>query len=378
MIKLILDYEKIADSTDRFAQDDIQSILLGLFGEVGSIMAALKKLKRDGTDFSIYKEAVVEELGDAFWYFTALTKRYELSVSDVISDSVKNTENSHLLQTNDDLQLPTAQALESPTSTEDISKALIKLGQATSSILDIEDADKAKRHQILGAFVVAFFEVTVQDNISFERILNFNSKKIKEFFILPNYSDLPDFDDNIPEKEQFPREFKIKIKEFEDGKVYIKKDGVLLGDPLTDNIRVEDFFRFHDVLHFAHIAILHWSPTMRGFFKCKRKSNPDFDENEDGGRGIVIEEGLAAWVFSKAKELDDFKGQKKVSIDILKIIKDFVKGYEVAQCPPILWQKAILNGYCVFRQVKKNKSGIIVGNRDKRTLEYLPLDKWDD
>jgi hypothetical protein len=40
-------------------------------------------------------------------------------------------------------------------------------------------------------------------------------------------------------------------------------NGVFIGDPLTDNIRDPDGYRFHDVFHFARAAILHWSPTFR-------------------------------------------------------------------------------------------------------------------
>ncbi|MCA8834080.1 MAG: nucleoside triphosphate pyrophosphohydrolase family protein [Proteobacteria bacterium] len=369
MIKLILDYEKIADSTDRFAQDDIQSILLGLFGEVGSIMAALKKLKRDGTDFSIYKEAVVEELGDAFWYFTALTKRYELSILDMVPDSVKNNINTQRFD---------SRGLETAENIANTSKALIKLGQKTSSIIGIKNADKSEHHQILSTFAIAFFELISHAEVDFKDVLKTNSDKIKDCFIMPDDADLLDFDKDFSPEEQLPRKFEIEIKERKNGKVYMQMNGVFIGDPLTDNIRVEDFFRFHDVLHFSHVAILHWSPTIRGLLKRKRKSKPAFDEGEDSGRGVVIEEGLAAWVFSKAKELDYFDGHDKISIDILKTIKDFVKGYEVAQCPAALWEKAILDGYKVFRQVVKSKSGIIIVNRDERTLTYRPIDKKND
>ncbi len=377
MVKLIVDYEKIAHSTDRFEQDDIQSILLGLFGEVGSIMAAVKKHKREEEAFFGYRKAVIDELGDAFWYFTALTKRYGLPVSDVISDSVKNNKNPHLLQTNADPQHPIAQALESPKSTEDISKALIKLGQVTSSLLDIENSDKAKRHQILGAFVVAFFEVTVQANISFEEILNANSKKTQDIFIMPDYADLPTFDAKFPPEEQFPRQFRFKIKERENGSAYMQMNDVFIGNLLKDNIKGEDFFRFHDALHLAYVAILHWSPNIRALLKRKRKSNPDFDDNEDGGRAIVIEEGLTGWVFSKAKDLKYFDGHEKISVDILKTIRDFVKGYEVEKCPERLWQEAIVEGYKVFREVMENRGGYIIGDMDKRTLRYELLEKED-
>jgi hypothetical protein len=48
----------------------------------------------------------------------------------------------------------------------------------------------------------------------------------------------------------------------------------VVGDPLTDNIADRDGYRFHDVFHFAHPAVLHWSPTFRALVKRKRKSDP--------------------------------------------------------------------------------------------------------
>ena len=378
MVKLILDYEEIAHSTDKFKQDNIQPILLGLFGEVGSIMAAVKKRKRENKAFFAYEKAVMDELGDAFWYFTALTRRYGLSVSEVISGSVVNNINPALLQANENPQYPVVQGLGIITGTNDISQALIKLGQATASLLEIESVDQPKRQQLLGAFAAAFFEVTLKAKISFKEILEFNNDKTIGHFSPISDFDLPDFDKDFPHEEQLPRKFKIKIKERKDGRVYMQMKGVFIGSLLTDNIKDEDFFRFHDALHFAHVAILHWSPSIRGLLKRKRKSKPDFDENQDGGRGVLVEEGLTAWVFSKAKDLEYFEGHKTISIDIIKTIKDFVKGYEVQDCPAALWEKAILDGYKVFRKVKDKRGGYIIGDRDKRTLTYKPLKEEDD
>ena len=148
---------------------------------------------------------------------------------------------------------------------------------------------------------------------------------------------------------------------------------MFIGDPLTDNIADLDGYRFHDVFHLAHAAILHWSPVVRALIKHKRKSKPEYDENQDSGRAIVVEEGLTAWLFSKAKELDFFEGHNRVSLGILKTVNEFVVGYEVSKCPLKLWERAILDGYTVFRQLKAAQGGWIVGNRENRTIHYEPL-----
>jgi hypothetical protein len=51
-----------------------------------------------------------------------------------------------------------------------------------------------------------------------------------------------------------------------------------------------------------------------------------------------VEEGLTAWIFARAKELDYFKGQKGVSFDLLKTVQQFISGYEVEDCPLKLWR----------------------------------------
>ena len=151
-------------------------------------------------------------------------------------------------------------------------------------------------------------------------------------------------------------------------------NGVFIGDPLTDNILDPDDYRFHDVFHFAHAAILHWSPTFRALIKHKRKSNPKVDEAQDGGRAVVVEEGLTAWIFARAKELNYFDGQKRLSFELLKTVQQFVTGYEVAACPLSLWEIAILRGYDVFRQVRAHQGGTIVCDRTRRTIDYQQLE----
>ena len=71
--------------------------------------------------------------------------------------------------------------------------------------------------------------------------------------------------------------------------------------------------------------------------------------------------------------MDLFENQKSVSFDMLKTIADFVRGYEVDRCPLNLWERAILDGYAVFRQVRANNGGVVIGDRKARTIGYRPL-----
>jgi hypothetical protein len=225
--------------------------------------------------------------------------------------------------------------------------------------------------------LVEFARIYIQSlqsiGLSFAKIARENIKKAVGRFEKPNITTLPDFDAEFREEEQLPRSFEIEITQRDSGQSYLRWNGVFLGSPLTDNIRDPDGYRFHDVFHLAHAAILHWSPTFRALIKHKRKSDPIFDEAQDGGRAIVVEEGLTAWLYSYSKGLDYFEGHNGVSFDVLKIIKKFVNGYEVQECPLKLWEDAILQGYQVFRQVKKYNGGIIIGDRELRTLSYRKI-----
>ena len=54
----------------------------------------------------------------------------------------------------------------------------------------------------------------------------------------------------------------------------------------------------------------------------KRKGDPRVDEVEDGGRGIVIEEGLSAMLFSYAERRNFLNGAEGVDYELLRTIKD--------------------------------------------------------
>jgi len=66
--------------------------------------------------------------------------------------------------------------------------------------------------------------------------------------------------------------------------------GWLLGNVLGDNAHDDDGYGWHDAFHLAHMAVLGWSPVIRGLLGRTRKEDPATDDVEDGGRAIAIEE----------------------------------------------------------------------------------------
>ncbi|AXK42759.1 nucleoside triphosphate pyrophosphohydrolase family protein [Erythrobacter aureus] len=371
---LLADYIQKIAATDGM-KSDIRPVLFGLFGEVGGIMATAKKHHREGNAYYGYQLAVEEEFGDTLWYLAAVCRRVEINLEEIFAEVISGTGYTSVIAASD-LTTGSISRIISPKVVRAIDDALLSLGQAAANLLVIgEEANDPK--PLLVDFVDHYLKALEVAQLSFAQIARSNLKKTVGRFVAPNSAHLPMFDSGFLEEEQLPEKFEIEIRERATGRSYLRWNNVFIGDPLTDNIGDPDGYRFHDVFHFAHAAILHWSPVMRALIKQKRKSVPDFDEAQDSGRAIVVEEGLTAWIFSRAKDLEFFEGQDRVSFDMLKTVEGFVRGYEVQECPLSLWERAILDGYAVFRKVRKNGGGVVVGDRANRTIEYKPLAKGD-
>ena len=83
---LLTEYMEQVEPTDRLAYDDLQPVLLGLFGEVGSVMATAKKLHREKEAYVGYRHAVEEEFGDVLWYLAALCRRLNLRLDEIFAE----------------------------------------------------------------------------------------------------------------------------------------------------------------------------------------------------------------------------------------------------------------------------------------------------
>ena len=364
------EYIDLNEKTDTLPEEDISPILFGIFGEVGSLMAAVKKSRREGIVYTEFANTVKEELGDILWYFTALSRRQNYRVDDIFNQALSSSKSDTTL----DSDYPNKSVFPSPDDQNSLlqDKFLCRLGEAVSALLTIRNQGKNKPN-LLRDFAEQYLNVLSSAGENLENVIDENSKKVRSRFLISEISMLPTFDLEFHDDEQLPSRFEIDIVRRSTGRFQLRWNGVLIGNPLTDNIHTDDGYRFHDVFHMAHAAILHWSPTFRALIKHKRKSNSAVDENEDGGRAIFIEEGLTALIFSHAKDSGYFVNQDKLPFDLLKTIQRFVSGYEVAKCPMSLWEQAILEGYRVFREVRENEGGTIVGNRNDRTIEFQQL-----
>jgi hypothetical protein len=135
---------------------------------------------------------------------------------------------------------------------------------------------------------------------------------------------------------------------------------------ISGNRLVDDDYRFHDAFHLAYAAILGWSPVIRALLKLKRKSKPKIDDAEDGASAILIEEGISTLIFHRAHRLNYFESIKSLDYSLLKLIPEFVRGYEVERCPLWQWEKAILDGFSVFRKLRKHRRGTVIADLNTR------------
>jgi hypothetical protein len=176
------------------------------------------------------------------------------------------------------------------------------------------------------------------------------------------------FDADFPDRERLPRRFDVTFTTIGD-KVVVRIAGDDLGDPIDDNARVADGYRFHDVFHFGYAAVLGWSPILRALMKRKRKADTETDRVEDGARACALEEAIAAFVFEMARPYDYFDGAQHVDAEILRGARAVAGGLEVASRSPGDWERAILMGFSAWRGLRNAGGGVVRVDLGARTLE---------
>ena len=86
---LIRVYEAGALRTDQGVDGgSVEFPLLGLFGEVGSLLSEVKKKQRDQVAYIGYEVAVEEELGDVLWYLAVFASRMGTSLIEIAGRTI--------------------------------------------------------------------------------------------------------------------------------------------------------------------------------------------------------------------------------------------------------------------------------------------------
>ena len=78
--------ERVRETDEMGPEPD--TAFLGLFGEIGSLVSALKKRRRDKDAYFGYERAVLEEVGDVLWYASAFARRGGTSLAEVASRAI--------------------------------------------------------------------------------------------------------------------------------------------------------------------------------------------------------------------------------------------------------------------------------------------------
>lgn len=350
------DFAEAAKCSDRFVDraDHAHLLATGLMGEAGSVLAELKKESRERDAYPVYRRRMYEEIGDFLWYFVRLCDSTAPGFIASLPREGNNAETNSIPSLTLFLQFGASvgDVLRAVSERQGTDVTLPSLLQCTWTFLQ---------------------RVAKNANVDLREAAQNNRRKTASRWPTEKrYVSL--FDEGFPEEEQIPRHLEIEFRErsLDTRKaVLLRCNRINFGDRLTDNIEDPDGYRYHDIFHFAHAVYLGWSPVVRSLLKSKRKSSSNKDEGQDGARAVILEEAAAAIIFSRAKQLRFFEGIDHIDYDLLKTVQEFITGFEVDTVPLWQWEKAILEGYRVFRLLRENAGGHVKLDLTSRSLSYL-------
>lgn len=378
-IPTIKEFVEQVERTDRRPDSEkLRIAVLGVFGELGSLMSEIKKGAREGASYVSFRNTLVEEAGDLLWYFGALAKTLDWKLQDLFSAALGATFSADSTFK----EVETALANLPPEIGDPWLKAGEQAGLLAARAAGVSSVDKAELFRLSASALVAALVAFRAEGLGLEEPIRHNiEKSLSRFPVsrkhLQLYDDRLGPDGNtIRNDERLPAFLPVEFREILIGskKVVVQSAFTIkIGDPLTDNIDEKDDYKFHDVFHLAYAAVLGWSPVLRALLKVKRKSHPTLDENQDGARAILIEEGISTFIFNHAKP-HFFRGATGVDYRLLATIKEFVKGYEVEDQPFWAWEKAILRGYEVFGQLTDQRQGRVILDIGSRDIRFESLD----
>lgn len=420
-------YAEMVRQTDQTsglpAEQRLRVLRYGLVGEIGSIVAAVKKRLLDVSNIERRRDptgAIGEELGDCLWYCFALHGSITGDNADLVAVALTSLrdevsgggERSRQIEqwlgqrdTRAFLQAA-ARMQDSDVSfrsyqdsafltarTRDevlIEVCLSVLTQLAAELLR-EHLPPIERHLnrtlpdrstdiVLSEILWHLSALATLFDLRLDAVADANRRKL--LFRLDRGHRTPLHDAAFPEVEQLPRRARIDIVRLNASRSRMIWGASPLGDDLTDNAHVSDGYRFHDVMHLANAATLGWSPVLRALMGRKRKSVPEVDEVEDGARARIVEEAVVKIIHSEGVRIARERGagpdepmirdRQEVSFAFLKLLRSMVAGLEVAQNRDWEWEEAILAGHRLFAEVRHAQSGGIDLNLDERRIAFTP------
>lgn len=313
----LAEYAELAAETDQEISAGVDPLslsvpMLGLAGEVGTLLVEEKKRYRRDSKIADWPSFICIELGDLLWYTATVARHAGLGLEEVAERDLARAARSSSLST-DDTEQKSSFDEEFPV-TERVPRQLhLRFQERT----------------VNGQAVVTMTLLAATPNAFPDGPISRGSGKFQGF-----------------------------------------KVGETLGDEVTDNSRRVDAYRYHDAIHLGFLAVLGWSPNLRGLLHVKRKSNSVTDETEDGARAIFAEEGIAAILAKQATLSRQFEAPNLVPEDLLDFIALVVEDLEVSNLPYRLWREAISQGFTVMRQLSEGGGGYALADLDARSLQY--------
>jgi NTP pyrophosphatase (non-canonical NTP hydrolase) len=365
--------------------DHYKKLTFGFFGEIGGLLSALKKRRRDHL-YQTESEIVQDEIGDALWYLANAAALSGVDPNELGQTGLsflrrRFNEKSHNERSKITFRqlngIASLHHVALSRSSEELLRDLaydsglamsFKFGRVMSESID-------NRASMFGQMLGHLALVCTCFGLNLENIAYQNLRKINDRW--PRVKRYMEIEAGGKDFEQFPSRLKVEFIQRKVGSrlmVVQQIKGLNIGDPLTDNSHRPDGYRFHDIFHLSYVAHLGWSPVIRALLKLKRKSDPQLDENEDGARAIILEEGIATWIFNHAKgnerKLYADMTSGRLDYSLLKQVRSMVDGLAVADCPLWQWENAILDGFRVFRDLYHYKGGTVIVDLKKHKLVF--------
>lgn len=425
---LIRTYSEFVSSTD-LSRDRPEArfhiAVYGLVGEVGSLVAAIKKrlLAAGRRNWSVPNDEIIEELGDSLWYCFAVANSAGLGDSFLAADiralqaevggiEERSERIREVLGTNAQTFLSAAPVflkrfsqgdatldeyrrvafLTSRTKDDQLVEvSLAVLQQLTAELLrknlpELElELNTTLRDRpletVLCEIIWHMAALASLYTLELDEVARRNMSKLERRFGRGKPTPLPD--ESRPPAEQLPRSFDVSILTVGPGRSRMYMDGRRLGDDLTDNAYQEDGYRFHDVMHLALAAKLGWSPVLRKLMGRKRKTSPELDEVEDGARAQIVEEAVIKAIHAEGVRIvalaadTDLVGPRALfadradmSFNFLKRLESLVSGLEVEGSHYWEWEDAILEGFKIFDLLRRSGRGTVSVDLSTRKLTF--------
>jgi len=420
----IAQYLETAHATDQLpdaSEGDRINPYLGLAGEIGALLTALKKEVRSNAPTAEATRATVkDELGDITWYAVTVAKRANVDfhkevllgnlqwivgnfsedgrspapllgtvlesggeVAEAISGGITSLQYFGDYQ---DLAVKTSKFKNRDALIlflvqiwGNVADLLKPFGDNLGKLVTTPYPPKLTTAKALGDimwYVSAFAHLY---NHSLNDVMAENAAKIVSAFPTEGQKKRTAlFDEDLGALRQIPRKFVVDFVDESDEIAYMFINGVRVGDPLTNNSRNIDGYRFHDAVHLAFVAILGWSPVMRSLLQRKRKGIGDLDEVEDGARARIVDEMIVKIAHSYAVGFGDrlLDGKRHVNLNLLKDIVSLADGLEVAVCKYWEWEEAILRGFQIYNQLRnvkgERRGGRVTVNLRERSICFAP------